>query len=102
MHPLWRTTAVSGVGLAVAGALVVLALIGRNVGLFVWFSLAASLLGAAVGIFAFIQGWRWSQRLAAAGSNGKAVAVALAGGGMILVAGIGLAGALWIVLLFFI
>ena len=101
MRPLWRTTVISSVGLAVSGGLVVLALVGRNVQLFVFLTLAAALIAAVVGGFAFVMAWRESQRQAAAGEILRSVAVAAAGGGMIIVTGVALAGAAWIILLFF-
>lgn len=88
--------------LIVSGALVALSLFTRNVDLFVLLSLAATMIAAGVGMFAFIQGWSGSQRAAARGAQGRSAAIALAGGVMLLVGAVAIAGAIWIVLLFFV
>jgi len=87
------------VGLTVSGALVVLSLFSRN--LFVPLVLAATLISVAVGIYAAVQGWRGSQRAARRGAQGRAAAIALVSGAMLIVAAVAISGAIWIVLLFF-
>jgi UPF0716 family protein affecting phage T7 exclusion len=54
-----------------------------------------------VAVYAVIQGWRGSQRAARRGATGRAVAIALAAGVMMIIAAVAVAGAIWIVLLFF-
>jgi hypothetical protein len=99
--PLWQTFVVCVVGVTVAGALVALSLFTQNVGLFVILTLVATAITAAVGAFAVIRGWKGSQRLAARGSQGRAAAIALGAGLMLIVVAVAISGALWIVLLFF-
>ena len=101
LSPLWQTAVICFVGVTVAGALAALSLFTENVGLFVILTLVAAGIAAGVGIYAAIQGWRGSQRAATRGQTGRAVAIALAAGGMILIAAVSISGALWIVLLFF-
>jgi hypothetical protein len=101
MHPFLRNLVIGLVGLVVAGGLSALALLGEDSGLSVLAMLASSLLATAVGIFLFAQGWIWSQRAARRGYAGRSVAIALAGGVMILVAAGALAGALILVLVFY-
>lgn len=97
--PLWQTLVISFVGLTVSGALVALSLFSRN--LFVPLVLAATLIAVAVGIYAAVQGWRGSQRAAASGAQGRAAAIALLSGVMLIVSAVAISGAIWIVLLFF-
>ncbi|HEY7738913.1 MAG TPA: hypothetical protein VIC63_07825 [Candidatus Limnocylindria bacterium] len=99
LSPLWQTAVIAFVGLTVAGALVALGLFSPN--LFVILSLAGTLIALGVAVFAVIQGWRGSQRAARRGANGRAALIALASGAMMIVAAVALAGAIWILLLFF-
>jgi hypothetical protein len=99
LSPLWQTAVIAFVGLTVAGALFALGLFSPN--LFVLLSLAATLIAVGVAVYAVIQGWRGSQRAARRGATGRAVAIALAAGVMMIIAAVAVAGAIWIVLLFF-
>ena len=102
MNPHARDVIIAAVGLIVAAALLILSLIGHNVTLFVSAALASAAVAIGAGIYAFVQGWRWSQELSATGRAGWSIGVALLGGFMILLAGVALAAAAWVVLLFFI
>ena len=101
MHPLLRNVVIGIVGLIVAGALTILALLRWDSGLSVLALLAAGILGALVGIFLFSQGWSWGSRAARRRDHGQAVLIAIGGGLMALVAAVALAGLLILVLLFF-
>jgi hypothetical protein len=96
---LWQTVVICFVGLTVSGALIALSLFSRN--LFVPLVLAGTIIAVAVGIYAAIQGWRGSQRAAARGAQGRAAAIALVSGAMLMVSAVAIAGGIWIVLLFF-
>ena len=96
---LWQTVVICFVGLTVSGALVALSLFSRN--LFVPLVLAGTAIAVAVGIYAAVQGWRGSQRAAARGAQGRAAAIALVAGAMLMVSAVAIAGGIWIVLLFF-
>ena len=96
---LWQTVVICFVGLTVSGALVALSLFSRN--LFVPLVLAGTVIAVAVGIYAAIQGWKGSQRAAARGAQGRAAAIALVSGAMLMVSAVAIAGGIWIVLLFF-
>ena len=96
---LWQTVVICFVGLTVSGALIALSLFSRN--LFVPLVLAGTVIAVAVGIYAALQGWRGSQRAAARGAQGRAAAIALVSGAMLMVSAVAIAGAIWIVLLFF-
>ena len=100
MHPLARNVIIGAVGLIIAGGLSALALLGEDSGLSVLVMIAAALVAAAVCIFLFVQGWVWSQRAARRGATGRSLAIALAGGLMILLAAAALAGAALLMLLF--
>ena len=102
MHPLLRNVVISAVALIIAGALSALALLGRDSQLSVLGMLASVLLAALVGIFLFAQGWIWGARAARRGYPGRSMAIALAGGLMIIFAAAALAGAAVIVLLFYV
>ena len=101
MHPLLRNVVIGIVGLIVAGALTILALLRWDSGLSVLALLAAGILGALIGIFLFSQGWTWGSRAARRRDHGQAVLIAIGGGLMALVAAVALAGLLILVLLFF-
>ena len=75
--------------------------LGEDSGLSVAAMLFAGLISAGVGIFLFVQAWIWSQRTYQRGSGGTAVAIALAGGLMVLLAGVALAGCVVLVLTFY-
>ena len=101
MHPLLRNVVIGIVGLIVAGALTILALLRWDSGLSVLALLAAGILGALIGIFLFSQGWTWGSRAARRRDHGQSVLIAVGGGLMALVAAVALAGLLILVLLFF-
>lgn len=101
MHPFLRNLVIGIVGLLIAGGLSALALLGTNSSLSVLAMLASALMATTIGIFLFVQGWIWSQRVARRGDAGRSVAIALAGGLMIVMAAGALAGAVMLVLLFY-
>jgi hypothetical protein len=101
MHPFLRNIVISLVGLIIAGGLSALALLGRDSSLSVVAMLSSSLLATIIGIFLFVQGWVWSSRAARQGYAGRSIAIALAGGLMIILAAGALAGAVILVLLFY-
>jgi len=101
MHPFLRNLVIGVVGLLIAGGLSAVAVLGTDSGTSVVAMLAAGILGFVVGIFLFAQGWIWSQRAWRRGYVGRSVAIALAGGLMILVAALSLAGSVMVVLLFY-
>jgi hypothetical protein len=101
MHPFLRNVVISLVGLIIAGALSALALLERDSSLSVLAMLSSALLATAVGIFLFTQGWVWSSRAARRGYAGRSVAIALAGSLMVILAAGALAGAVILVLLFY-
>ena len=101
MHPMLRNTVIGLVGLIIAGALVALALLGRDSDLSVLGLLAAGVIGALIGLFLFSQGWVWGSRAARQRQTGQSVLIAIGGGLMALVAAIAIAGLLILALLFF-
>jgi len=101
MHPLLRNVVIGIVGLIVAGALTALALFGEDSDLSVIAMLAVGLIGTAVGLFLYSQGWIWSGRTARRREQGQSVLIALGGGVMALIAAVALAGFLIMVLLFY-
>jgi hypothetical protein len=101
MHPILRYAVIGVVGLIIAGALIALALVGRDADLSILALLMAALIGAGVGIFLYAQGWRWGARMARQRHAGQSVLVALGGGLMALVAAAALAGLLILILLFY-
>lgn len=101
MHPLLRNVVIGIVGLIIAGALTALALLGGDSDLSVLAMLAAGLIGAAVGLFLYSQGWTWSSRTARRREQGQSVLIALGGGLMVLIAAVALAGFLILVLVFY-
>lgn len=101
MHPFLRNLIIGFVGLIVAGALSALAVLGEDTGTSTLAMLASGILGTAVGIFLFVQGWIWSQRAWRGGYVGRSVAIAVAGGLMILIAGAALAGTIVVLQLFY-
>ncbi|HEX2142568.1 MAG TPA: hypothetical protein VHK28_09925 [Candidatus Limnocylindria bacterium] len=102
MHPLLRNIVIGIVGLLIAGGLTTLAVLGEDSSTSVLAMLGAGLLSVAVGIFLFIQGWIWSQRMWRRGSAAASVAVAIGGGLMIVLAAVALAGTVILLLLFYI
>jgi hypothetical protein len=101
MHPFVRNLVIGAVGLIIAGGLAAIAALGRDSGTSGLAMLAAGLIGTAVGVFLFIQGWIWSQRAYQRGSAGRSVAIALGGGLMILLAALSLSGTVILVLVFY-
>ena len=101
MHPYLRVLVVAIVAMIIAGALVALALAGRNTTLSVVALLAAGLVAVVVGGFLFVQSWVWSQRSWREGSRGRSLAMALAGGLAIVVAAVAAAGSVVLLLTFF-
>jgi len=101
MHPFLRNLIIGLVGLIVAGALSAFAVLGDDTGASTLAMLASGVLGTAVGIFLFVQGWIWSQRAWRRGYVGRSVVIAAAGGLMIVVAGAALAGTVIVLLLFY-
>ena len=101
MHPLLRNVVIGVVGLIIAGALTALALLGRDTELSILAMLAAATLGTLVGLFLYSQGWIWGTRAARRRDIGQSMLVAIGGGLMVLVAAVGLAGLLILILLFY-
>jgi len=100
MRPFPRDLVIGAVGLLIAGGLTAIALLGRDSGISVAAMLGAGLVASAVGIYLFVEAWVWSQRVYHSGSTGRAVAIALGGGLMILLTAVALAGSVILVLLF--
>ena len=101
MHPFVRNLVIGVVGLILAAGLVAIAVLGEDSAMSVAAMLAAGLISAAVGIFLFVQAWVWSQRVYRRGSGGTSVAISLAGGLMVLLAGAALAGCVVLILTFY-
>ena len=101
MHPFMRNVVISVVGLIIAGGLSALALQSRDSSLSVVAMLSSALLATVIGAFLFVQGWIWSSRAAREGYAGRSVAIALAGGLMVILAAGALAGSVILVLLFY-
>jgi uncharacterized membrane protein len=102
MHPLLRNIVIGIVGLIIAGALTALAVLGRDSETSILAMLGAGLLATAVGLFLFVQGWVWSQRMWHGGSRTMSLLVAIGGGLMIVLAGVAAAGTVILVLLFYV
>ena len=101
MHPFLRNVVIGLVGLLIAAGLTALAVLGDDAGFSTAAMLASALIAVAIGTFLFIQGWIWSQRAYSTRSAGMSVAIALGGGAMILMAAVALAGAVILVVLFY-
>jgi hypothetical protein len=101
MRSLTRDLVIGAVGLLIAGGLSAIALLGRDSGTSVSAMLAAVLIASAVGVFLFVEAWVWSQRVYRTGSTGRSIAIALAGGLMILLTAGALAASVILVLLFY-
>jgi uncharacterized membrane protein len=101
MHPFVRNVVIGLVGLLIAAGLTAMAILGENTGLSVAAMLASALIAAGIGVFLFIQGWIWSQRAYRTRSTGMSVTIALGGGVMIVLAAVALAGAVILVIVFY-
>jgi len=101
MHPFLRSVVIGMVGLLIAAGLSTMAIMGNDSGLSVAAMLTSSLIAVGIGIFLFIQGWIWSQRAYRSRSVGLSVAIAVGGGLMILLSAVALAGAVILVVLFY-
>jgi hypothetical protein len=101
MHPFARNLIIGAVGLLIAGGLAAIAVLGDDSGLSVLAMLAAGLIATIIGIYLFVQAWIWSQRSWRRGSVGTSLAIAAAGGLMIILAAVGLAGCVVLILLFY-
>jgi len=101
MHPFLRNVVIGMVGLLIAAGLSTMAIMGNDSGLSVAAMLTSSLIAVGIGIFLFIQGWIWSQRAYRSRSVGLSVAIAVGGGLMILLSAVALAGAVILVVLFY-
>jgi hypothetical protein len=75
--------------------------LGEDSGTSVLAMLLAGLVATAIGIFLFVQAWIWSQRTWRRGSAGTSLAIAVAGGLMIVLAAGALAACVVLVLLFY-
>jgi len=74
MHPYLRILVIALVAMIIAGALVALALAGRNTMLSVFALLAAGLVAVVMGGLLFVQSWVWSQRLGGSGRRHRPAA----------------------------
>jgi hypothetical protein len=101
MHPFLRNVVIGLVGLLIAAGLTAMAIRSDNTNLSVVAMLVSALIAVAIGAFLFAQGWIWSQRAYRTRSAGVSVAIALGGGLMILLAAVALAGAVILVVLFY-
>jgi hypothetical protein len=101
VHPLLRNTVIGAVGLIIAGALVALALFGRDSTLSVLAMLVAGLLGTLIGVFLYSQGWIWGSRAARRREYGQSFVVAAGGGLMAIVGAVAFALLIVLVLLFY-
>jgi len=101
MHPFLRNVVIGVVGLLIAGGLSVIAVLTSDPSFETLALLIAGLLGTIVGFFLFIQGWIWSQRAWRRGFIGRSVAIAIAGGLMILVTAASLGGTILVIRLFY-
>ena len=101
MHPFLRNVVIGVVGLLIAAALTTMAILSADTTFSVGALLASALIAVVIGIFLFVQGWIWSQRAYRTRSTGMSLAIALGGGFMILLAALALAGAVILVILFY-
>ena len=101
MHPFLRNVVIGVVGLLIAAGLTAMALLGDDTSLSVVAMLVSALIAVAIGLFLFVQGWIWSQRAYSSRSTGMSVAIALGGGLMIVLAAVALAGAVVLVVVFY-
>src|SRR5436190_23173107 len=100
MHPYLRVLVLAVVAVIVAGALVALALAGRNTTLSLVALLVAGLIATVIGGFVFFMSWVWSQRVWNEGHGGQSLAIAVAGGLAIVLAAAALAGSVILLLTF--
>jgi hypothetical protein len=100
MHPYLRVLILAAVAVIVAGALVALALTGRNTTLSLIALLVAGAIATLTGGFVFVMSWVWSQRVWNEGRGGQSLAIAMAGGMAIVVAAAALAGSVILLLTF--
>jgi len=91
---------IAAVAMIVAGALIALALLGRDTRVSVLTLLASGIIAMIVGGTVFVQAWIWSQRSWQAGFSGRAVAISVAGGLAILLVGTALAATVILLLTF--
>ena len=101
MHPFLRNVVIGVVGLLIAAALTTMSILSNDTAFSVGAMLASALIAVVIGVFLFIQGWIWSQRAYRTRSTGMSLAIALGGGFMILLAALALAGAVILVILFY-
>ena len=101
MHPFLRNVVIGLVGLLIAAALTTMSILSADTTFSVGAMLASALIAVVIGGFLFVQGWIWSQRAYRTRSTGMSVAIALGGGLMILLAALALAGAVILVILFY-
>ena len=101
MHPFLRNVVIGVVGLLIAAALTTMSILSADTVFSVAAMLVSALIAVVIGVFLFIQGWIWSQRAYRTRSTGMSVAIALGGGFMILLAALALAGAVILVILFY-
>ena len=101
MHPFLRNVVIGVVGLLIAAALTTMSILSADTTFSVGAMLASALIAVVIGGFLFVQGWIWSQRAYRTRSTGMSVAIALGGGLMILLAALALAGAVILVILFY-
>ena len=101
MHPFARNLVIGVVGLIIAGGLSAIAILGKDSSMSVPAMLGSGLIATGVGLFLFVQSWIWSQRTYRTGSPGTAVAIAIAGGLMVVLAAGALAASVVLILLFF-
>ena len=101
MHPFLRNVVIGVVGLLIAAGLTAMSVLSADTGFSVAAMLLSALIAVVIGVFLFVQGWIWSQRAYRTRSTGMSVAIALGGGFMILLAALALAGAVILVILFY-
>ena len=101
MNPFIRYLVVGVVGFIVAAALGVLGLVSsQNPTIQVIALLGGALIVAGVCVYLFIQAWRWSVRAYRERRTGRSIAVAVAGGMVVIMAAGALAVAAILALLF--
>jgi hypothetical protein len=101
MHPFLRNVVIGVVGLLIAAGLTAMSVLSADTAFSVAAMLVSALIAVVIGVFLFVQGWIWSQRAYRTRSTGMSVAIALGGGVMILMAALALAGAVILVILFY-
>jgi hypothetical protein len=101
VHPFVRNVVIGVVGLLIAAGLTALSVLSADTAFSVAAMRVSALIAVASGIFLCVQGWIWSQRAYRCRSTGMSVAIAMGGGFMILLAALALAGAVILVILFY-